>query len=95
MRSQLFNRVDLQEIEEKAPIIKQQKDDYERLQNQVELMTSQLNTTLSHSEKCRVSADEAERKSGYFLRENHRLTQSCTDLSQQVENIYLYFAIIC
>ena len=43
----------LQEVEEKAPILKQQREDYERCLENVDLLTQQLNTAVQVPAHCR------------------------------------------
>ncbi|XP_078317960.1 uncharacterized protein LOC111118796 isoform X2 [Crassostrea virginica] len=75
----------LQEIEEKAPLIRKQREDYEQSLETIEQMNKQLDSALVESEKMRVEADQANRKYNYLKRENKKLTQQTEDLSNQVQ----------
>ncbi|XP_062610005.1 nucleoprotein TPR-like [Saccostrea cucullata] len=75
----------LQEIEEKAPMIRKQREDYEQTLETVEQMNKQLDAALLESQNMRIEADEANRKYNYMKRENQKLQQQTEDLSKQVQ----------
>ncbi|XP_061166094.1 nucleoprotein TPR-like [Saccostrea echinata] len=75
----------LQEIEEKAPLIRKQREDYEQSLETIEQMNKQLDAALLESQNMRIEADEANRKYNYMKRENQKLQQQTEDLSKQVQ----------
>ncbi|KAK3607529.1 hypothetical protein CHS0354_025782 [Potamilus streckersoni] len=75
----------LQEIEEKAPILKKQRDDYETALQTIEQMTRQLDDARLECQNLRGEADENYRKANYLVRENKKLQQQCQDLANQVK----------
>lgn len=74
----------LQEIEEKAPLIRKQREDYEQSLETIEQMNKQLDAALLESQKMRIEADQANRNYNYMKRENEKLQQQTEDLSKQV-----------
>lgn len=74
----------LQEIEEKAPLIRKQREDYEQTLETIEQMNKQLDAALLESQKMRIEADQANRNYNYMKRENEKLQQQTEDLSKQV-----------
>lgn len=74
----------LQEIEEKAPLIRKQREDYEQSLETIEQMNKQLDAALLESQKMRIEADQANRNYNYMKRENEKLQQETEDLSKQV-----------
>ncbi|XP_074635323.1 nucleoprotein TPR-like isoform X3 [Acropora palmata] len=75
----------LKEIEEKAPILQQQRKDYEQALHSVDQLSMRLNSALAKNEECKGQAEEAVRKSEHLRRENERLRTLSADLSQQVQ----------
>ncbi|XP_048581842.1 nucleoprotein TPR isoform X2 [Nematostella vectensis] len=75
----------LKEIEEKAPLLQQQKIDYERALHSVDGLTRRLDAARMENEKLLVSSEDARKMSNHLRRENERLKTSITDLSQQVQ----------
>ncbi|KAK2186358.1 hypothetical protein NP493_203g01012 [Ridgeia piscesae] len=73
-----------QEIEEKAPIMKAQREDYEHALQAVSQLTQQLNSAMLETEKLRVNTEEDSKRCREMTRANHRLQQQAADLSQQV-----------
>ncbi|XP_071835519.1 nucleoprotein TPR-like isoform X3 [Apostichopus japonicus] len=74
----------LQEIEEKAPILQQQREDYEKSLETTNQLSIRLDAALLECEQQRVTADEAERRRSHVMREKERLKQQTVDLGQQV-----------
>ncbi|XP_038056577.1 nucleoprotein TPR-like [Patiria miniata] len=74
----------LVEIEEKAPIMQKQRDDYEKALQTTNQLSARLDANLVECEQLRIAADEAERRASMSAREIIRLKQQCTDLGQQV-----------
>ncbi|CAH3109789.1 unnamed protein product [Pocillopora meandrina] len=75
----------LKEIEEKAPVLQQQRRDYEQALNSVDQLSRRLDSALVENEESKVIADEATKTSGHLKRENDRLRNLSADLSQQVQ----------
>ncbi|XP_022089783.1 nucleoprotein TPR-like isoform X2 [Acanthaster planci] len=74
----------LVEIEEKAPIMQKQRDDYEKALQTTNQLSARLDANLVECEQLRVATDEAERRASMSAREIVRLKQQCTDLGHQV-----------
>lgn len=80
----LYKDFQLQEIEEKAPLIRKQREDYEQSLETIKQMNKQLDAALLESQKMRIEADQANRNYNYMKRENEKLQQQTEDLSKQV-----------
>ncbi|XP_064626009.1 nucleoprotein TPR-like [Lineus longissimus] len=74
----------LQEIEERTPVMKKQREDYEAAMQTINQMTSQLDTAMIEGEKTRIELDENHRRVGNLSRDNKRLQQQTVDLGLQV-----------
>ncbi|XP_033645246.1 nucleoprotein TPR-like [Asterias rubens] len=74
----------LEEVEEKAPIMQKQRDDYEKALQTTHQLSSRMDANLIECEQLRIAADEADRRANMSVREIIRLKQQCTDLGQQV-----------
>nr|XP_002734339.1 PREDICTED: nucleoprotein TPR-like [Saccoglossus kowalevskii] len=74
----------LKEIEEKAPVLQKQREDYEKSLQTIDQLSRRLDGAMLECEKLRVTADESERKAAQQLRENNRMVQQTSDLGQQV-----------
>ncbi|XP_042237084.1 nucleoprotein TPR-like isoform X2 [Homarus americanus] len=74
----------LQEIEERVPVLKKQRDDHQRSLETITSLHAQLDEALVELEKRRLEADEARRRTNYLERENKRLDGQMRDLSKQV-----------
>ena len=72
------------EIEEKAPILQKQREDYERTLENVATLTKQIDECIMECNKLRHEAAEARKAEGHQSRENKRLQQEVADLAQQV-----------
>ncbi|XP_020609857.1 nucleoprotein TPR-like isoform X1 [Orbicella faveolata] len=75
----------LKEIEEKAPVLLQQKRDYEQALHSVDKLTKRLDVALMERDEHTVFVEEATKKSEHLKRENDRLRNLSADLSQQVQ----------
>ncbi|XP_014791097.1 nucleoprotein TPR isoform X3 [Octopus bimaculoides] len=75
----------MQEIEEKAPILRQQREDYEQALHTITQLTHKLDTAMLEGQKLRSETEETRRRMTYSQREIKRLTQQSTDLGQQVQ----------
>ncbi|CAH1773591.1 unnamed protein product, partial [Owenia fusiformis] len=74
----------LEEIEQKAPMLVKQRENYETSLTTIENLTRQMETGMLECEKLRVKADDEFRRSNHLGRENERLQQETRDLGQQV-----------
>lgn len=74
----------MQEIEEKAPILKQQRIDYENALSSIENLTKQMDDLVAESKILQQECSEAKKSSGFLKRENERLKKEVVDLSRQV-----------
>ncbi|KAK6990642.1 nucleoprotein TPR [Biomphalaria glabrata] len=77
----------LQEIEEKAPLLKKQREDYETTLNNLDQLTSQLDSAMLECEKLRADADDMRRRYGHIQRECTKYQQTSNDLSKQVHHL--------
>ncbi|CAE1241745.1 TPR [Acanthosepion pharaonis] len=75
----------MQEIEEKAPILRQQREDYEHALHTITQLTQKLDTAMEEGQKLRSEADESRRRLTYVQKENKKFTQQSVDLGQQVQ----------
>ncbi|CAC5399713.1 TPR [Mytilus coruscus] len=73
----------LHEIEEKAPVLKKQKEDYVQALQNIDQLTKQLDSSLLENQNLRSEADESIRKFNHMQRENHKYQQQMLDLSHQ------------
>ncbi|KAK7072171.1 hypothetical protein SK128_026556, partial [Halocaridina rubra] len=74
----------LQEIQDRVPIFKKQREDHHKALDTINTLHVQLEEALAQVEKQRIDCDEAVRRRGYLERENERLTLQVKDLSKQV-----------
>ncbi|KAI4487065.1 hypothetical protein M0802_012054 [Mischocyttarus mexicanus] len=82
LKSQMH--VILRELEDKAPVLQQQREDYEAATNHVATLTAQLDELLAENHRLQESADEANRVSKHYTKENQRLKSELADLARQV-----------
>ncbi|KAI0081625.1 hypothetical protein K474DRAFT_1635534 [Panus rudis PR-1116 ss-1] len=75
----------LAQIEERAPILAQQRQEYERLQSEASLLASQLSEALSERDECKKTAEETSQKLTKSTRENDFLNKQLSDLGRQVQ----------
>ncbi|XP_063612017.1 nucleoprotein TPR-like, partial [Penaeus indicus] len=74
----------LQEIEDRVPVFKKQRDDHQKSLETITSLHSQLEETLADLEKQRIESQEARRRAKYLERENSRLGMEVKDLGKQV-----------
>ncbi|XP_014606517.1 PREDICTED: nucleoprotein TPR-like [Polistes canadensis] len=74
----------LRELEDKAPVLQQQREDYEAATNHVATLTAQLDELLAENHRLQESTDEANRVSKHYTKENQRLKSELADLARQV-----------
>ncbi|XP_021362247.1 nucleoprotein TPR-like isoform X2 [Mizuhopecten yessoensis] len=77
----------LQEIEEKAPLLKKQRQDYENSLANIDQLTRQLDASMLESQNLRLEADDINRKYNHMQRENQKLQLQTNDLSKQLRYI--------
>ncbi|XP_062412025.1 translocated promoter region b, nuclear basket protein [Sardina pilchardus] len=74
----------VQEVEAKAPILKRQRDEHERMQKSVASLSTKLEQAVKEVHRLQKEADESNKRSSVLDRENKRCEQQLSDLSQQV-----------
>ncbi|XP_078680358.1 nucleoprotein TPR-like isoform X2 [Branchiostoma floridae x Branchiostoma belcheri] len=74
----------LEEIEQKAPVLQRQREDYERSLQTINKLSQKLDTTALECEQLRAEVDDSRRRTSHLTRENERLSTRAVDLSQQV-----------
>ncbi|XP_043260114.1 nucleoprotein TPR [Colletes gigas] len=74
----------LRELEDKAPILQQQREDYETAMTNIATLTSRLDELLAENHKLQEVADEANRIAKHHTKENQRLKTELSDLARQV-----------
>ncbi|KAJ6508423.1 hypothetical protein C8R45DRAFT_1069158 [Mycena sanguinolenta] len=77
----------LAQIEERAPILSQQRVEYERLQSEASHLASQLAQALSDRDSQATLAKETTQKLTRSTRENELLQQQLTDLGRQIQHL--------
>lgn len=75
----------LKEVEEKAPLLKQQRKDYENALSTVDRLSASLESAMSECERFSTDANEAVDKSKHLERENERMKLLTADLGNQVQ----------
>ncbi|KAF3420193.1 hypothetical protein E2986_05707 [Frieseomelitta varia] len=74
----------LRELEEKAPILQQQREDYETAMTNIGMLTSRLDELLAENHRLQETTDEANRIAKHHTKENQRLKTELSDLARQV-----------
>ncbi|NWZ00226.1 TPR protein, partial [Loxia curvirostra] len=74
----------VQEVEAKAPILKRQREEYERSQKAVASLSAKLEQAMKEIHRLQDSADQANKHASFFERESQRLEVRVKDLSQQI-----------
>ncbi|XP_040190312.1 nucleoprotein TPR isoform X2 [Rana temporaria] len=74
----------VKEVESKAPILKRQREDYERMQKSVASLSSKLEQAMKEIQRMQNETDRANKLASVAERENQRLERQVKDLSQQV-----------
>lgn len=80
----LYAETIMAEIEEKAPVLQKQREDYERALANVATLNKQVDEYVMECNRLRHEAAEARKAEGHHSRENERLQQEVVDLSKQV-----------
>ncbi|NWX44659.1 TPR protein, partial [Steatornis caripensis] len=74
----------VQEVEAKAPILKRQREEFERSQKAVASLSAKLEQAMKEIQRLQEDADKANKDSSLLERENQRLSIQVKDLSQQI-----------
>ncbi|XP_015491580.1 nucleoprotein TPR isoform X3 [Parus major] len=74
----------VQEVEAKAPILKRQREEFERSQKAVVSLSAKLEQAMKEIHRLQDSADQANKHASFFERESQRLEVRVKDLSQQI-----------
>ncbi|XP_041127246.1 nucleoprotein TPR-like isoform X2 [Polyodon spathula] len=74
----------VQEVEAKAPILKRQREEYERLQKSVASLSDKLEQAMKEIHRLQKGTDEANKRSSVLERDNQRCELQLTDMSQQI-----------
>ncbi|KAK2835272.1 hypothetical protein Q5P01_015756 [Channa striata] len=74
----------VQEVEAKAPILKRQRDEHERMQKSVASLSAKLEQAVREVHRLQKEADEANKCSTVLQRDNQRFELQLADMAQQV-----------
>ncbi|XP_015725346.1 nucleoprotein TPR isoform X2 [Coturnix japonica] len=74
----------VQEVEAKAPILKRQREEFERSQRAVASLSAKLEQAMKEIQRLQEDTDSANKQTSLLERENQRLEIQVKDLSQQV-----------
>ncbi|XP_076007357.1 translocated promoter region b, nuclear basket protein [Genypterus blacodes] len=74
----------VQEVEAKAPILKRQRDEHERMQKSVASLTDKLEQAIKEVNRLQKDTDEATKRSSVLERDNQRCELQVADMAQQV-----------
>ncbi|TNN35649.1 Nucleoprotein TPR [Liparis tanakae] len=74
----------VQEVEAKAPILKRQRDEHERMQKSVVSLSAKLEQAVKEVHRLQKEADEANKRSSVLERDNQRGELQLGDMAQQV-----------
>ncbi|GAB1864152.1 Nucleoprotein TPR [Camponotus japonicus] len=74
----------LRELEQKAPVLQQQRQDYETAMSNIATLTSRLDELLAENQRLHESSDEANRLAKHHTTENQKLKTELADLARQV-----------
>ncbi|XP_075689568.1 nucleoprotein TPR isoform X2 [Rhinoderma darwinii] len=74
----------VKEVEAKAPILKRQREEYERMQKTVAGLSAKLEQAMKEIKRLQNETDKANKLSSVLEKENQRLELQVKDLSQQV-----------
>ncbi|XP_018399421.1 PREDICTED: nucleoprotein TPR isoform X2 [Cyphomyrmex costatus] len=74
----------LRELEQKAPLLQQQRQDYETAMANITTLTNRLDDLLAENQRLHENSDEANRLSKHHSTENQRLKTELSDLARQV-----------
>lgn len=84
----------LRELEEKAPALQQEREEYELAMENNTALTSQLEEIHAENHRLREAADESSRIAKHHTRENQRLKSELADLARQVSVLLCFFDLL-
>ncbi|XP_078263731.1 translocated promoter region b, nuclear basket protein isoform X1 [Rhinoraja longicauda] len=73
----------VKEVEMKAPLLKRQREEYERVQKAVANLSAKLEDAMKEIRRLQKCTDEANKHASLLTRENQRYKMQVSDLSQQ------------
>nr|DBA17744.1 TPA: hypothetical protein GDO54_016072 [Pyxicephalus adspersus] len=74
----------VKEVEAKAPILKRQREEYERMQKSVASLSAKLEQAMKEIQRMQNDTDKANKLASFAERGNQRLELQVKDLSQQI-----------
>lgn len=74
----------VKEVEAKAPILKRQREEYERAQKAVASLSAKLEQAMKEIQRLQEETDKANKHSSVLERDNQRMEVQIKDLSQQI-----------
>lgn len=74
----------VKEVEAKAPILKRQREEYERAQKAVASLSAKLEQAMKEIQRLQEDTDKANKHSSVLERDNQRMEIQIKDLSQQI-----------
>ncbi|TRZ02408.1 hypothetical protein DNTS_034464 [Danionella cerebrum] len=74
----------VQEMEAKAPILKRQREEYERMQKSVSSLSAKLEQAIDEVHRLQKEADDANKRASVLERDNQRSEVQLVDMAQQV-----------
>uniref|UniRef100_A0A3P9HHM3 Nucleoprotein TPR n=1 Tax=Oryzias latipes TaxID=8090 RepID=A0A3P9HHM3_ORYLA len=74
----------VQEVEAKAPILKRQREEHERMQKSVASLSTKLEQAYKEVHRLQNEADESNKRSSILERDNQRFELQVADMAQQV-----------
>ncbi|KAH0504776.1 Nucleoprotein TPR [Microtus ochrogaster] len=74
----------VKEVETKAPILKRQREEYERAQKAVASLSAKLEQAMKEIQRLQEETDKANKHSSVLERDNQRMEVQIKDLSQQI-----------
>ncbi|XP_067240174.1 translocated promoter region b, nuclear basket protein isoform X1 [Chanodichthys erythropterus] len=74
----------VQEMEAKAPILKRQREEYERMQKSVSSLSAKLEQAVTEVHRLQKEADEGNKRASVLERDNQRFEVQLADMAQQV-----------
>lgn len=72
------------EVEQKAPLLQQQRQDYETAMANIELLTTRQDEILAENQRLLESSNESKRLANHYSKENQKLKIELSDLARQV-----------
>ncbi|KAJ8409499.1 hypothetical protein AAFF_G00229000 [Aldrovandia affinis] len=79
----------VQEVETMAPVLKRQREEYERMQASMTSLSTKLEQAMKEMHRLQKEADEANRRSSVLERDNQRFELQLADQSQQIRVLLL------